>query len=111
MLDSAPKVGLLQKRVKSCRLYLFKEEQKLSKLRWDLGTAQYKKHILLQEASHFTHGPPAGVSWITHGLRLKCGNFRKALLKEAEKLAKKRWELARYHTKLEALVAGAEIDK
>jgi len=105
MLDSASKVGLLQKRVKTNRLYLFKEEQKLSKLRWDLGTVKYKKHILSQETLNLSHGPPPGVSRTTHALTFKCANFRKALLKESQKLAKKRWELACCKTKQEALVA------
>jgi hypothetical protein len=110
MLDLVSKLSLLRKRVKSSRLHLLKEEQKLSKLRWDLGTVTYKKHMLSQEKINLTHGPALGVSWGTHALTFKCANFRKALLKEEQKLAKKRWELACCKTKLDALDSVVEID-
>jgi hypothetical protein len=111
MLDHVSRLSLLRKRVKSSRLCLFKEEQKLSKLRWEFGTITYKKHMLSQETINLTHGPAPGVSWGAHSLTFKCSNFRKALLKEEQKLAKKRWELACCKTKRDALESGLEIDE
>ena len=106
------RLELLRKRVKSNRVYLFKEEQRLSKLRWDLGTVNYKKHMLSHEELDLSrpHGPPAGMNWISYGLHLKCKNFRKALLKESQKLAKKQWELACCKTKQETCFSGDAVD-
>jgi len=97
------KLNGLEKKANSCRKLHLKDEQRLYKLRWELATSVYKKHVLLQEAMALAgstpqHKPKKMV------LFQKQVNFRKLFLKETQKLAKKKWERACCHTKAETLV-------
>jgi len=97
---------LLRKRVNTCRTYMLKDLQKVSKLRWDLGTAAYRQHALEMEVMSMagTNGFAArALPTCTDPLKAKCMTMRKLLLKEEQKLAKKQWELACCIAKKDAL--------
>ena len=97
---------LLRKRVNTCRTHMLKEQQKLSKLRWDLGTVAYKQHALELEVI-FMAGingfAPLKLPFSKNSLKGKCLTLRKLLLKEQQKLAKKHWEYACCNAKKDAL--------
>jgi len=97
---------LLRKRANTCRTYMLKDLQKLSKLRWDLGTAAYRQHALELEVISMarTNGfAPMELPFSNNSLKGKCLTMRKLLLKEEQKLAKKKWELACCNAKKDAL--------
>ena len=104
------KLDLFVKRAVSCRKLLLKDEQRLFKLHWEQRTAFYKKHMLVQEAISMA----APQTWVAKSdaalkkilMTSKCTALRKLMLKEEQKLAKKRWELACCKTKHEQLEHG-----
>jgi len=103
LTSTQAKLNGLEKKVNSCRKLHLKDEQRLRKLHWELGTSLYKKHVLLQEAMVFAGSTPQ-YKPKKMALFQKQVNFRKLFLKETQKLAKKKWELACCHTKTEALL-------
>jgi len=95
------------KRAAVCQKLLLKDEQRLCKLLWEQRTAIYKKHMLVQEAIVMA-GP---MTWIGGAsaaaqkrslMSTKCTALRKLVLKEQQKLAKKKWELSCCKAKYEA---------
>ena len=104
------KLDLFVKRAVSCRKLLLKDEQRLCKLHWELRTATYKKHMLEQEGISMA-GPQTWVAKSDAALKKsmmtsKCTTLRKLVLKEQQKLATKRWEVACCKTKHEQFEHG-----
>lgn len=107
MVASSAKLQGLSKRVKLCRKLHLKDEQRLFKLYSDKGTIVYKKHILEQENTFLTNTTPSYQPKKMIHYRKQI-NFRKMFLKESQKLAKKRWDLACCKTKKENLLQENE---
>ena len=87
------KLDALEKKVTQSRRSGFKEQQKLAKLYSDLGTVLYKEHVLQEERTVLDGTTP---QYPPKKLALHCKrvNSRKLFLRETQKLAKKRWDLA-----------------
>ena len=87
------KLDALEKKVTQSRRSRFKEQQKLAKLYSDLGTVLYKEHVLQEERTVLDGTTP---QYPPKKLALHCKrvNSRKLFLRETQKLAKKRWDLA-----------------
>ena len=98
----ATKLQNLCKKVDSCRKHKLRDDQRLCKLNSELGTALYKRHVLLHEdmllASTIPKYQPKKMAF--HNKKI---NAAKLFLKESQKLVKKRWELACCNTKTEFL--------
>jgi len=93
----------LRKKVESCRKNSLRDQQRLCKLNHDLGNALYKRHVLLQENMMLADTTPK-YQPKKMALYHKKTNASKLFLKESQKLAKKRWEIACCNTKNECLV-------
>jgi len=90
-------------RVSALRKHYLKDEQKLSKMLFDLCGALRRQHTLAQE--HLNTYEHAGKAAQTPRSKLlvKSVSFRKLLLKDEQRLAKKKWELACCLSQQEAL--------
>jgi len=96
------KLENLRKKLESCRKNSLRDQQRLCKLNHDLGNALYKRHVLLHEnmmlAGTTPKYQPKKMAFYHKT------NASKLFLKESQKLAKKRWELACCNTKKECLL-------
>jgi len=110
------KLDLFAKRAAVCRKLLLKDEQRLCKLNWEQQTAIYKKHMLVQEAI-FMAGPMTWVGGASAAaqkkslMSTKCTALRKLVLKEQQKLAKKKWELSCSKAKFEVHEPASSDDE
>jgi hypothetical protein len=99
----ATKLENLGKKVQSCRKNSLRDEQRLCKLDSELGNALYKRHVLLHEsmllAGTIPNYQPKKMAFYHKKI-----NASKLFLKESQKLARKRWELACCNTKKEYLL-------
>ena len=103
----ATKLENLGKKVQSCRKNSLRDEQRLCKLNADLSTALYKRHMLLHESMLLADTTPK-YQPKKMAFYHKKTNASKLFLKESQKLAKKRWELASCNTKKEYLLQEQE---
>jgi len=87
------KLSALEKKVTQSRRSGLKEQQRLTKLYSDLGTVLYKEHVL-QEEREFFDGTTPLYQPKKMALHCKRVNSRKLFLRDTQKLAKKRWDLA-----------------
>jgi len=97
------KLENLAKKVQTCRKNSLRDEQRLCKLNADLCTALYKKHVLLHESMLFAGTTPTYQPKKMAFYNKKI-NASKLSLKESQKLARKKWELACCNTKKECLL-------
>jgi hypothetical protein len=110
------KVDLFVKRAAMCQKLLLKDEQRLCKFRWEQRTAIYKQHMLLQEAIVMA-GPMTWVGGASASaqkmalMTTKCTALRKLVLKDQQKLAKKKWELSCCKAKYEAIEPACRYDE
>jgi len=102
------KLENLAKKVQSCRKNSLRDEQRLCRLYADLSTAMYKRHVLLHETMLLAGTTPTYQPKKMAFYNKKI-NASKLSLKESQKLAKKRWELACCNTKKECLVQEQSV--
>jgi len=100
---SGGKQGTFAARVSVLRRQYLKDEQKLSKMLFDLCGALRRQHTLAQEHVNTYEHVGNATRTPRSKLLVKSVSFRKLLLKDEQRLAKKKWELACCLSQQEAL--------
>jgi len=90
-------------RVSALRRHYLKDEQKLSKMLFDLSGALRRQHTLAQEHTNTYEHAGNAARTPRSKLLVKSVSFRKLLLQDEQRLAKKKWELACCLSQQEAL--------